>query len=84
MDGFAFMRIGGIEFVRSGEGLSPRGCPEFWFVTRDGLSAARWMGYYLEVPGVDGLLRVRKRCHGGWMLTNVPVYGDVVLSGMAQ
>lgn len=28
------MRIGGIEFVRSGEGLSPRGCPEFWFVAR--------------------------------------------------
>ncbi|WP_304678730.1 hypothetical protein, partial [uncultured Lactobacillus sp.] len=27
---------------------------------------------------MDGLLRVRKRCHGGWMLTNVPVYGDVV------
>ncbi len=40
------MRIGGIEFVRSGEGLSPRGCPEFWFVTRDGMSAARWMGYW--------------------------------------
>jgi hypothetical protein len=72
------MRIGGIEFVRSGEGLSPRGCPEFWFVTRDGMSAARWMGYYLEVPGVDGMLRVRRRCHGGWMLVNVPVYGDVV------
>ena len=74
----ADMRIGGVEFLRSGEGLSPRGCPEFWFVTREVISESCWKGYYLEVPGVDGMLRVRRRCHGGWMLTNVPVYGDVV------
>ena len=72
------MRIGGIEFLREGEGFSPRGCPEFWFVTREGISESCWKGYYLEVPGVDGMLRVRRRCHGGWMLVNVPVYGDVV------
>ena len=72
------MRIGGIEFLREGEGFSPRGCPEFWFVTREGISESCWKGYYLEVPGVDGMLRVRRRSHGGWMLMNVPVYGDVV------
>ena len=72
------MRVGGIEFLREGEGFSPRGCPEFWFVTREGISESCWKGYYLEVPGVDGMLRVRRRCHGGWMLVNVPVYGDVV------
>ena len=72
------MRIGGVEFLRSGEGLSPRGCPEFWFVTREVISESCWKGYYLEVPGVDGMLRVRRRSHGGWMLMNVPVYGDVV------
>ena len=73
------MRVGGIEFLREGEGFSPRGCPEFWFVTREGISESCWKGYYLEVPGVDGMLRVRRRSHGGWKLMNEPVYGDVLL-----
>ena len=69
------MRIGGIEFVRSGEGLSPRGCPEFlvcdagWDVggTMDGvLSGGAGGGRYVARQEAVPWWMDADECAGVW------------------